>query len=517
MRAYSLLNRLLLLVGGLTGTASLQAQLQIVSTTPSVCGFGKFSWVMDNHPGPITLIVDGGFTLNYPNSDLGQIQGLGPGTHSLYAGVVQGGDTVFSQTVYFTMTGSYALSVSVSTGAASCENNDGQILFNPTSGNPPYQYSKDNGATLGSSNSFYNVPSGNYYTYIIDNAGCNSSKEVTVVSNNDLTATAGPNTTICQGDSVTLWSVTNADKVEWTADPVSNIPAGTTPIVVPAVTTNYQMTALKGVCVQTIQVTVQVNPTPVANAGPDLQTCYEKAVALQGSGGDAGAVYQWSPAIFLSDTNAAAPVVESPTHTVTYALTISDADGCKSKNIDSVTIAVTPPFAVNAGKDTVVAVGQPFPLYASTSVPANQLTFQWTPTTGLDNSQVQSPTADLTQPQAIAYVVQAMTADGCSASDTVVIDVYSEVKILVPNAFTPNGDGHNDVLNWKTPGIKDFQNFSVFDRWGQQVFTTANRDGAWDGTLNGRKLEVGTYVWIARGIDYKGSLVQGRGTVMLIR
>lgn len=62
MRPYSLLNRLLLLAGGLTAAISLQAQLQIVSITPSVCGFGKFTWEMDNHPGPITLIVDGGFT-----------------------------------------------------------------------------------------------------------------------------------------------------------------------------------------------------------------------------------------------------------------------------------------------------------------------------------------------------------------------------------------------------------------------------------------------------------------------
>jgi gliding motility-associated-like protein len=517
MRAYSLLNRLLLLAGGLTGAISLQAQLSIVSTTPAVCGFGKFTWEMDNHPGPITLIVDGAFPFNYPNSDRGQIQGVGPGVHSLYAGVTQNGDTVFSQTVYFTITGSYSINASVSLGPASCENNDGFITFTLSSGNPPYRYSIDNGATLLSNGNFTNIPSGNYYLYVVDNAGCNSSAEVTVVSNNDLTASAGPNTTICQGDSVTLSVITNADKVEWSADPVSNIPAGTTPIVAPAVTTNYQMTAIKGVCVQNIQVTVTVNPAPVANAGPDLQTCYEKAVTLQGSGGDAGAVYQWSPATFLSDTNAAAPVVESPTHTVTYALTISDADGCQSKNADSVTIAVTPPFHVNAGNDTVVTVGQPFPLYASTSVPANQLTFQWTPTTGLDNSQAQSPTADLTQPEAIAYIVQAMTADGCPASDTVVIDVYSEVKIFVPNAFTPNNDGHNDVLHWKTPGIRDFQNFSVFNRWGQQVFTTANRDGAWDGTLNGRKLEPGTYVWIAQGIDYKGSLVQGRGTVMLIQ
>ena len=125
MRAYSVLNRLLLLAGGLTGAISLQAQVQIVSTTPSVCGFGKFTWEMDNHPGPITLIFDGGFTLNYTGFDRGKIQGVGPGTHSLYAGVVQGGDT---------------------------------------------------------NNFFYNVPSGNYYTYVIDNSGCNSSKEATVVS-----------------------------------------------------------------------------------------------------------------------------------------------------------------------------------------------------------------------------------------------------------------------------------------------------------------------------------------------
>ncbi len=67
------------------------------------------------------------------------------------------------------------------------------------------------------------------------------------------------------------------------------------------------------------------------------------------------------------------------------------------------------------------------------------------------------------------------------------------------------------------PGIKTFKYFTIFDRWGRQVFTTTNAGVGWDGTLNGRTLETGVYVWMAMGVDVNGRTVQQKGTVVLVR
>jgi gliding motility-associated-like protein len=89
--------------------------------------------------------------------------------------------------------------------------------------------------------------------------------------------------------------------------------------------------------------------------------------------------------------------------------------------------------------------------------------------------------------------------------------------LFVPNAFTPNGDGHNDVLRVIPIGIRALNYFTVFNRWGQRVFTTTDPGTGWDGTVNGVLQPVGTYVWMAGGVNYKGEVVERKGVVVLIR
>ena len=100
---------------------------------------------------------------------------------------------------------------------------------------------------------------------------------------------------------------------------------------------------------------------------------------------------------------------------------------------------------------------------------------------------------------------------------SVSIKVYHVVDIFVPNAFTPNGDGHNDVLRAVPIGIRDFKYFVVYNRWGQQVFYTRDAAKGWDGSINGKPQDTGTYVWAAAGADFTGKGIQRRGTVVLIR
>ena len=127
------------------------------------------------------------------------------------------------------------------------------------------------------------------------------------------------------------------------------------------------------------------------------------------------------------------------------------------------------------------------------------------------------PIGTFTSAGEYTYVVTATAADGCGGADSVTVKVFTVSDIFVPGAFTPNGDGHNDMLRVLPVSIKALSYFRVYDRFGQLVFNSANLGGGWDGSFNGHQMPAGIYVWAAGGIDYTGRAVERKGTVLLIR
>ena len=90
-------------------------------------------------------------------------------------------------------------------------------------------------------------------------------------------------------------------------------------------------------------------------------------------------------------------------------------------------------------------------------------------------------------------------------------------EIFVPSAFSPNGDGRNDILKPIMVGIKQLFYFRIYNRWGQLLFSTSETGKGWDGTFSGVKQASGTYVYETQGVDYTGKNVLRKGTVVLIR
>jgi gliding motility-associated-like protein len=117
--------------------------------------------------------------------------------------------------------------------------------------------------------------------------------------------------------------------------------------------------------------------------------------------------------------------------------------------------------------------------------------YNWSPNQWLDNSTIPNP---VTTPQETTTYVVSSTINGCEVNDVVTITVGPPITIY--NAFTPNGDGHNDV--WVLDGIERFENTSVavYDRWGQQVFRSLGYATPWDGTNKGKYLPTGTYYYV---------------------
>jgi gliding motility-associated-like protein len=258
---------------------------------------------------------------------------------------------------------------------------------------------------------------------------------------------------------------------------------------------------------------VHVNPPPIANAGPDVTVCYGKPVQLTGTG---GTQYKWSPTSYLSDTTIANPVAVLPAAgTYIYSLTVSNGTGCKSLKDDSIRITMLPQLKVFAGNDTSIALGQQVKLQAVDVNNSGFASYLWSPPGGLSNPAIPNP---FTKPNRdITYTLKATTAAGCDAIASIKIKVFAIAEIYVPTAFTPNGDGINDYLIPIPVGIVQFKYFSVFNRYGQMVFTTTNLAKGWDGTLSGSKQNVGTYVWIVEGVDFNGTVIKKQGYAVLIR
>ena len=107
---------------------------------------------------------------------------------------------------------------------------------------------------------------------------------------------------------------------------------------------------------------------------------------------------------------------------------------------------------------------------------------------------------------------------GCTKSITKPVDIFSNCTIYVPNAFTPNGDGKNDVFKpLNVNAVEQFE-FRVLNRWGQEIFMTKNSGSGWNGSYNDRPQSSGTYIWTMRYADKNsGKIVEQKGTFILIR
>jgi gliding motility-associated-like protein len=143
--------------------------------------------------------------------------------------------------------------------------------------------------------------------------------------------------------------------------------------------------------------------------------------------------------------------------------------------------------------------------------------YQWFPATGLSSAVVKNPEARLTQQQ--DYRIAITTTAGCTTTDSLLVRVFRENDIMVPEGFSPNSDGQNDKLYPFLIGIKQMNMFRVYDRWGNLIYDNklATSSTGWDGFFKGSPLPAGPYVWMGEGVDVDDKVIRRTGTVMLIR
>ena len=260
-------------------------------------------------------------------------------------------------------------------------------------------------------------------------------------------------------------------------------------------------------------VEIKALTSPKADAGNDAVVCAGNNHQLKGTG---GTHYSWSPATHLSNPNIADPKVNNPGNpvSITYRLKVTDANGCESST-DEVKITFAAPATIFIEADSTVAINQPVQLNAVDKNNSDFIDYRWSPVYGLNNPFIKDPVARLDKD--MTYTVQASNKYHCTATAHISIKVFRGPDIYVPNSFTPNGDGLNDLLRPIPVGLVEFHYLKIFNRFGHLLFTITDPARGWDGRIQGVEQNSGTYVWIAEGVDYKGNLIMRKGYSTLIR
>jgi gliding motility-associated-like protein len=404
-----------------------------------------------------------------------------------------------------------------------------------------YEWIDPNGNELatGQSGTFQPTVSGTYTLIYISAADCG-----TLTETFDLTVSPAPavelanDTTICLGESVQLnFAEDENTTYTWTStDPLFSDFNNPQPVVTPTETTTYTLTASNGVCDDFVgSVTVEVIGNILLDILPDdFFICPGSStnIIAQAVGGSSEETFTWTGSD--GSTYTGDNITVMPEDSTLYTLVYESGGGCATIT-DSVFIEVGDgvfptgaeiiqevPGDLFEGDSIILGVNYDSPFDPS------QLNFAWTvlyqdSTTatplgsglGLDTLQTQ-----IFNEGTHTFQVEITTPDGCAYFATVQ-GTFMQIKVGVPNTFTPNGDEQNDFFNFVAQAnIEDLEvlEFKVYNRWGQLVYDNETPDDGWDGNANGKEQPTEVYFYLIRIARPNGfELGTFQGDVTLIR
>lgn len=297
-------------------------------------------------------------------------------------------------------------------------------------------------------------------------------------------------TQLCQGDSVTLTG-SGGSNFLW-----SNGDTSSTLVVKPSADTSFRLIVSKGACSSIDSVGLRVFNYPVPSVSPTQYVCAGNAVTLTANG---GSTYSWSTGASSSSIN---PV---PSSNSTYTVQLNNGP-CSAT--DSIKVILNPLPTSTACCDTSMKIGESTQLTSSLGT-----NYSWSPESGLSCSNCFNPIASPNF--TTIYTVTVSSDSGCTASSTVTIEILCG-DIFVPDAFSPNGDGENDILFVRGVCIESMD-FMVFNRWGEKVFESTNPSVGWNGIFNYRHCNQDVFVYYLNAKLFDGTKVAKEGHVTLLR
>jgi gliding motility-associated-like protein len=351
---------------------------------------------------------------------------------------------------------------------------------------------------------------------LIDSNGCSSfapsADTINIHPDPDVVITpADPR--ICKGKDVTI-AAAGGTAYSWLPSAGLSNAFIANPKANPTVTTTYTVTVKDNIgCSNTGTQKITVVQPGKVNAGADAVVCLGKSLQLNAAG---AASYQW---IFstkgLSNTAIGNPVA-SPLITTTYTVTGTDEYKCFSDTA-SITIKVLALPTVSIPPVPEVLLGTQVPLISIAS--SDVVKWNWSPADYLSCSNCPSPVS--TPLAQKTYTLTVTNSNGCTASDVVILKLQcQESRVFIPAAFSPNGDGKNDVFS--IMGISIVKHLVIYGRWGTLVyernnFIASDRSTGWDGYYKGEPLPIGAYTYFAEMECPSGGSFTRKGTVILVR
>ena len=323
--------------------------------------------------------------------------------------------------------------------------------------------------------------------------GCKDSLTRLVTVNPEPIVITLPDTSLCRGNSVRL--ITNgAQQYEWAPATNLNCSNCPSPVANPVTNTTYIVKGTNSFgCFAFDTVAITVFQPIQVNVSPGAEMCQKDTVNLWASGATS---YVWSPAQSLNDATVANPVA-SPSVTTNYRVVGYDANHCFT-DTGYVSVVVNPIPTVELGPDRHLATGT---MYNIDPVTTNGpiVSWKWSPATNLTCTNCSEPTA--TVKTDITYRVEVQNVHGCTATDSLTITTFCEnSQVFIPNAFTPDGDGINDILMIRAKGVESVKLFRIFTRWGELIFEKSNfppnsPSYGWDGKIRGKTGAPEVYVY----------------------
>ncbi|MBX2939377.1 MAG: PKD domain-containing protein [Ferruginibacter sp.] len=321
--------------------------------------------------------------------------------------------------------------------------------------------------------------------------------------------------TICQGTDVEMIAY-SSDRIQWL-----NLPAGLcndcdTIRVQPAQSVNYIVQTTNAFGCKNFDSSMLHVMEPLQLSVTPVDTTLCPGEGFQFITQSTGTV-TFSPALYLDNPNSTDPYV-IPEESIEYTILSTDSLGCFTDSVKSKITLHPKPF-LEAGEDLQLDYGSTFLLDPQTDI--EPLQYQWTSS----NGYVSCPTCSQisgTVDKNTTYTVEITNQKGCKNTDQVKVVVRcSSKKLLLPTAFTPNGDGLNDFFYPISRGFSEIRSFTIFDRSGMKVFERKNMipnqpNMGWDGRIRGSFPNTSSFVWMAQ-VECDGQIIVRKGTFTLIQ
>jgi len=377
-----------------------------------------------------------------------------------------------------------------------CENDT--LILDPGSGYSTYLWNN------GSTNQQYRAYLADTYEVTVTNVyGCDDADTIVLSVNPTPVVTINPvNPFVCYGNSIPL-TADGALTYFWTPGNTLSSDTGSVVYATPFANTTYTVVGSDNIgCSAQDRVMVEVRPKPdvfVDVADPVICDYESTTMTAQGA-----IAYEWWPSYGLNSINTPT-VIANPPYSTHYILTGTAANGCT--DTANVYLRVHPSPEVNLGEDQYLCPGWVINLDAGPALDSNIYIWQ-------DGTDRQFYAA--TQP-GVYYVT--VYNEGCWSSDTIQFESCTE--IWIPNAFSPNNDGVNDVFRAvSSTELVEYQLY-IYTRWGEQIFTSESITHGWDGTFEGKMCPVGVYEYVVYFEGLGNVIVEEentkRGHVLLLR